>query len=59
MGLGAIFASQALLPEGWTEDVLIDIGAQGEIAAVKAGAAPGAAFRAAGPVIPGMPRTPR
>jgi formimidoylglutamate deiminase len=55
MGLGAIFAEHALLPEGWAEDVLIGIGPQGDIAAVKAGAAPGAAFRAAGPVIPGMP----
>jgi formimidoylglutamate deiminase len=52
---GAIFAAQALLPEGWAEDVLIEIGSQGDIAAVKPGAAPGAAFRAAGAVIPGMP----
>ena len=55
MGLGAIFAAEALLPEGWAEDVLIELGSRGEIAAVKLGQAPGAAFRAAGPVIPGMP----
>jgi formimidoylglutamate deiminase len=55
MGLGAIFAEHALLPEGWAEDVLIEIGLHGDIAAVKVGQAPGAAHRAAGPVIPGMP----
>lgn len=55
MTLGVIFAEQALLPEGWAGDVRIEIGPQGDIAAVESNAAPGDAWRAAGPVIPGMP----
>src|SRR6516165_1439646 len=55
MTLGAVFAERALLPEGWASDVLIDIDPRGDIAAVTAAAAPGAAHRAQGPVIPGMP----
>ena len=55
MTLGAVFAERALLPEGWASDVLIEIGPRGDIAAVAAAAAPRAAHRAQGPVIPGMP----
>jgi formimidoylglutamate deiminase len=55
MSLGAVFAERALLPDGWATSVLIEIGPRGDIAAVKPGATPGAAHRAAGPVIPGMP----
>lgn len=55
MTLGVIFADQALLPEGWAGDVRIEIGPEGDIAAVETNAAPGDAWRAAGPVIPGMP----
>jgi formimidoylglutamate deiminase len=55
MSLGAIFAERALLPEGWVASVLIEIGSRGDIAAVKPAATPGTAYRALGPVIPGMP----
>ncbi len=50
-----LFAESALLPEGWARDVLFEIAADGDLAAVTTGAAPGAAPRAAGPVLPGMP----
>ncbi len=55
MAQNALFADRALLPEGWAEKVLIETAGNGEIARVTAGAKPGAAARAAGPVIPGMP----
>jgi formimidoylglutamate deiminase len=55
MTLGVIFAEKALLPEGWAGDVRIEIGPEGDITAVETDAAPGDAWRAAGPVIPGMP----
>jgi formimidoylglutamate deiminase len=55
MSAAAIFAERALLPQGWVSDVLIEIDAHGTIAAVTAGAKPGAAHRAQGPMIPGMP----
>ena len=55
MTLGVIFAEHALLPEGWAGDVRIEIGPEGDITAVETDAAPGDAWRAAGPVIPGMP----
>ncbi len=35
-----LFARQALLPEGWTEDVAVEIGADGRIADVTPGATP-------------------
>jgi formimidoylglutamate deiminase len=55
MTLGAVFSESALLPEGWASNVLIEIGPHGDIAAVATGASPGAAHRAPGPVIAGMP----
>jgi len=55
MTLGVIFAEQALLPEGWAGDVRIEIGPEGDITAVETDAAAGDAWRAAGPVIAGMP----
>jgi formimidoylglutamate deiminase len=51
----SLFAQRALLPEGWAADVLIETTSEGDIAGVTPGAKPGAARRAAGPVIPGMP----
>jgi formimidoylglutamate deiminase len=50
-----LFAQHALLPEGWAQDVLIEVTAEGNIAALTPGAKPEEARRAAGPVIPGMP----
>jgi formimidoylglutamate deiminase len=59
MTQATLFAESALLPEGWARDVLFEIGADGALAAVTAGAAeaPRArlAPRTAGPVVPGMP----
>ena len=50
-----LFAERALLPEGWARDVLLTIDAAGSLSAVQVGAAPGAAERAKGPLLPGMP----
>lgn len=54
-----LFAEEALLPEGWRKDVLIDITAEGWIGQVKVNADPklieGDFDRAQGPVLPGMP----
>ncbi len=54
-----LFAESALLPDGWADDVLFEIGADGNLSVVAANAAgsPAAASapRAAGPVLPGMP----
>jgi formimidoylglutamate deiminase len=52
---GRLFAADALLPAGWARDVLIEWDAAGALTAVTPAAAPGAAPRAAGPVLPGMP----
>ena len=46
-----LYADAALLPEGWAERVLFEIGADGVIAAVTSGGAAGGAERAAGPVL--------
>lgn len=48
-------APQALLPDGWAGDVLLELDDQGHLAAITPGAMPGDAERLAGPVIPGMP----
>jgi formimidoylglutamate deiminase len=54
-----LFAESALLPDGWADDVLFEIGADGSLrnvlpnASAHDGAA--AATRLAGPVLPGMP----
>ncbi len=50
-----LFAETALLPEGWAENVLFEVAGNGDLEKVTAGAEPGDAPRAAGPVIPGMP----
>jgi formimidoylglutamate deiminase len=49
------FATAALLPAGWARDVLIEADAAGDILSVTPGAAPGAAERLSGAVIPGVP----
>jgi formimidoylglutamate deiminase len=49
-----LFAHQALLPDGWARDVLVDIGENGDIADVVTGASSADAQIAAGPVLPGM-----
>jgi formimidoylglutamate deiminase len=55
MSNNRLFAQRALLPDGWAEDVAIEIAADGHIGAVITGAKPDGARRAVGPVIPGMP----
>jgi len=50
-----LFARHALLPEGWADNVLIEMTGEGDIAALTPNAQPGGAPQAAGPVIPGMP----
>lgn len=59
MSRNLLFAESALLPGGWAEDVLFEIGADGTLLDVVANAAArdGAAVaaRVAGPVLPGMP----
>ncbi|HEV3239461.1 MAG TPA: formimidoylglutamate deiminase [Casimicrobiaceae bacterium] len=51
-----LFARDALLPKGWAHDVVVEVGADGSIAAVDVAlAAPVDAERAQGPLVPGMP----
>ena len=51
-----LFATRALLPEGWASDVLFEIDADGALVAVTPNqAAPAGVRRARGPVLPGMP----
>lgn len=54
-----LFAESALLPDGWADEVLFEIGADGTLLNVIADAAgheaAAAAPRVAGPVLPGMP----
>jgi formimidoylglutamate deiminase len=50
-----LFAAEALLPEGWRQDVLIEVMPEGMIGRVTAGAPSDGAERASGPVLPGMP----
>jgi len=51
----AFFARTVLLPTGWAADVRIEADAAGWITSVASGAAPGAARRLRGAVIPGVP----
>lgn len=52
----ALWAPDALLPEGWAKDVLLRWNAAGELIEVRSGvAAPAQVRRLAGPLIPGMP----
>jgi formimidoylglutamate deiminase len=50
-----LFAADALMPQGWLRDVLIDIAADGTIADVRPSASPDGVECATGPLIPGMP----
>jgi formimidoylglutamate deiminase len=49
------FAETAWLPQGWAQDVAIDVDADGDIAAVRQGAGPDGAERLAGAAVPGLP----
>jgi formimidoylglutamate deiminase len=48
------FATDALLPEGWARDVVIEVDASGDLAAVTPNSAGEGAERLAGPVLAGM-----
>ena len=50
-----LFAADALLPEGWTRNVAVTVGADGMIAQVETGAAATGAAAVSGPLVPGMP----
>ena len=50
----SIFAEQAMLADGWGNNVAIEIDDDGCITAVRSDQKPGSAERAGGPVIPGM-----
>ena len=48
-------AEHALLPDGWADDVTIEVSAAGDISAVVVGRPSGRAEHLAGPVMPGLP----
>ena len=48
------FAESALLPEGWAQDVRIDVDSRGDLACVERNADAEGAERLAGPLLPGM-----
>lgn len=50
-----IFATEALLPSGWAQNVTIRSDATGRITAIDTDSQPGTAERAAGPLLPLMP----
>ncbi len=52
--MSKLFFERALLSEGWAGDVLIDVDADGRIASVTAGAAPGAACHRGKIGLPGL-----
>ena len=57
---GAMFARDALLPDGWARDVRLEWDDDGVLRAVLPGVQAAASdIRAAGPVIPGMPSVSR
>jgi len=49
-----LHAADALLPSGWTRDVLLEWNGEGMLTRVEAGQPPSGAPRAAGPLLPGM-----
>lgn len=52
----ALFASNALLPDGWARDVLLQWDAQGRLTHIEHGVqAPAGVVQTAGPLLPGMP----
>jgi formimidoylglutamate deiminase len=50
-----LFARHALLPQGWADDVRIDVAADGTLATVTPGSEPDGAERVGGPLVPAMP----
>src|SRR3546814_13175966 len=55
MTVHKLFAAQALLPDGWAENVLFELDSGGSLARVTTNAEPAGAAQAKGPVLPGMP----
>ena len=49
-----IFTPQAMLPEGWSRNVVVEIGDDGDIASVRSNQNPAGMESTGGPVIPGM-----
>ena len=49
-----IFAPQAMLPEGWSKDVVLEIDDEGGITSVRGNQSPNGLESTGGPVIPGM-----
>jgi formimidoylglutamate deiminase len=52
--MNAFFAPLALLPDGWAQDVRLEVDAGGTLSAVSADASPADAARLGGPVLPGL-----
>src|SRR6476646_4705188 len=52
--MNSLFASEALLADGWARDVLLEWDERGTLTRVEAGKSRGTAGAAAGPVLPGM-----
>src|SRR5689334_22414263 len=50
-----LWFERALLPDGWAESVLVEIGADGSIASLSAGAEGAAADERHGVAMPGLP----
>ena len=53
--MSAFFAERALLPNGWANDVRLEVSADGVLTKVEANASADAAERLRGPVLAGMP----
>lgn len=53
--MSAFFAERALLPNGWANDVRLEVGADGRLTTVEANASADGAERLRGPLLPGMP----
>lgn len=53
--MSAFFAERALLPDGWANDVRLEISADGRLTKVEANATADGAERLRGPVLAGMP----
>ena len=53
--MSAFFAERALLPDGWANDVRLEVGADGLLTHVAANASADGAERLRGPVLAGMP----
>ncbi|KAF1028650.1 MAG: 8-oxoguanine deaminase [Pseudomonas sp.] len=53
--MSAFFAERALLPNGWANDVRLEVSADGLLTKVEANASADGAERLRGPLLPGMP----